>query len=52
MKGEKVRGISFSLNKLLKDHKLDDTMVMLKEMIRKIQLKDGDTLNYLTNIVK
>ena len=30
MKGEKVRGIAFSLNKLLKDHKLDDTMFMLK----------------------
>ena len=40
MKGHKIREFSFSLNSLLKEHKLDDTMFMLKEMTKKASFTD------------
>ena len=43
---------SFSLNKLLKDHKLDDTMMMLKDFSKKVTMKDEDAYADLSNIIK
>ena len=40
-----------SLNKLLKEHKLDDTMLMIKEINRRVAT-DGETSHYLGNVVK
>jgi hypothetical protein len=40
VQGQRIRAVSFSLNSLLKEHKLDDTMFMLKEMAKKIRFND------------
>ena len=40
-----------SLNKLLKEHMLDDTMLMLKEINKRVAM-DDETKNYLSNVVK
>lgn len=38
--GNKIRGIAFSLNKLLKEHQLSDTMVMIKDIQKRVEIED------------
>ncbi len=38
--GEKARGYSFSLNRLIKNYKLDDTMMLLKDFSKKVAIED------------
>lgn len=50
--GEKIRGISFSLNKLLKNYKLDDTMMLLKDFSKKVTINDQEAAADLFSLIK
>ncbi len=44
--------MGFSLGQLLKSHKPDDIMIMLKDFSKKVQINDKEASNDLNNIVK
>lgn len=52
IQGEKVRGIGLSLNQFLKNSQLDDFIIILKEILKKIKITDPDAEADLTKAFK